>query len=206
MARRGYLIALSLLASICALAKEPILGVPCEGCEAVFEGVPASPPLKARIAPPGEPGELMIVTGKVTGLDGKPRPGVIVYAYHTDARGIYPRPATSLGKASDRHGRLRGWVLTDADGGYTFETIRPAAYPDRKIPQHIHMHVIERGCATYYIDEMLFTDDPLFKPGREEKRGGSGIVTPMRDESGVWRVTRDIRLGQNIPDYPGCGS
>jgi protocatechuate 3,4-dioxygenase beta subunit len=101
---------------------------------------------------------------------------------------------------------LRGWALTDGNGRYVFETIRPGAYPDRNIPQHIHVHVIERGCATYYIDEILFTDDPLLKPAKmhEEKRGGSGITTPKRDGSGTWLVTRDIRLGLNIPDYPGC--
>jgi protocatechuate 3,4-dioxygenase beta subunit len=202
--RRTHLVVLCLLASACAFANEPVVGLPCEGCEAVFEGAPDKPAVKARIAPVGEPGEPLVLTGLVTGSDGKPRAGVIVYAYQTDAGGIYPRPAKSLGRWPDRHGRLRGWALTDANGRYTFETIRPGAYPERSVPQHIHMHVIEPRCATYYIDEVHFTDDPLLKPGtREDKRGGSGIVTPGRTD-GVWQVTRDIRLGLNIPGYPGC--
>lgn len=206
MWRRDCLLIFCLLASACAVAREPIVGLPCENCEAVFEGAPARPASMARIAPPGEPGERLLLSGLVSGADGKPRAGVVVYAYHTDSGGIYPKPSKSLGKASDRHGRLRGWALTDASGRYEFETIRPGAYPDRNIPQHIHMHVLEPGCATYYIDDILFTDDPLLKPMREkQKRGGSGITTPRRDGSGTWLVTRDIRLGLNIPGYPGCG-
>jgi len=205
MRRRGYLIVTFLFASTCALAREPVIG-PCEGCEAVFEGAPANPSTKSRIAPKGEPGEPLVLTGVVTGGDGKPRAGVIVYAYHTNAQGIYPGRDDAK-TASERHGQLRGWALTDANGRYAFETIRPAAYPRNTIPQHIHMHVIEPGCATYYIDEVLFTDDPLLDRNKvnEEKRGGSGIVTPTRDAAGVWHITRDIRLGLNIPGYPGCG-
>ena len=208
MRRRDCLVFFCLLASTSAVATEPVVGLPCEGCEAVFEGLPANPASMSRIAPPGEPGERLLLSSLVSGADGKPRPGVVVYAYHTDSGGIYPKPAKSLGKAADRHGRLRGWALTDGNGRYEFETIRPGAYPDRNIPQHIHMHVIERGCATYYIDEILFTDDPLLKPANmhEEKRGGSGITTPKRDSSGTWLVTRDIRLGLNIPGYPGCSA
>jgi protocatechuate 3,4-dioxygenase beta subunit len=190
-------------------AAEPVVGLPCEGCEAVFTAMPGKLESKSRIAPRGEPGELLELTGRVVGADGRPRAGVIVYAYHTDAGGIYPRPAKPLGGGADRHGRLRGWAVTDRDGRYTFETIRPASYPDQRIPQHIHMHVIEPGCATYYIDEVVFTDDRLLTPAAQQRhhadRGGSGITTPKRQAAeGAWSVTRDIRLGLNIPGYPGC--
>jgi protocatechuate 3,4-dioxygenase beta subunit len=198
------LLSLCLLLPAAVIADEPVVGLPCEGCEAVFVGMPANPTVKGRIAPVGEAGQPLVLTGLVTGTDGKPRAGVVVYAYQTDAGGIYPPPKESLGRWPDRHGRLRGWALSDANGRYTFETIRPGAYPGRQAPEHIHMHVIERGCATYYIDEVNFTDDPLFKAGtRLPDRGGSGVTTPKRVD-GVWRVTRDIRLGLNIPGYPGC--
>lgn len=188
--------------------QEAIAGLPCEGCEAVFVGMPANLESRARIAPRDEKGERMVLSGRVLDAQGEPRAKVIVYAYHTDAGGIYPRPAKSLGGAADRHGRLRGWALSDADGRYSFETIRPAPYPGGSAPAHVHMHVIERGCATYYIDEILFTDDPILKPqvrDSQPRRGGSGVVTPAR-VAGVWQVTRDIHLGRNIPGYPGCES
>jgi protocatechuate 3,4-dioxygenase beta subunit len=189
-----------------AARQEPVVGLPCEDCEAVFQGLPASLSPTARLAPPGEPGAPMTITGLVLGADGAPRPGVVVYAYQTDAKGIYPPPAARTGGLSDRHGRLRGWAVSGADGRYTFETIRPGSYPSRDTPEHVHMHVIERGCATYYIDDVMFTDDPLLTPSlraRQPGRGGPAMVTPVQRD-GRWRVTRDIRLGERIPGHPGC--
>lgn len=99
--------------------------------------------------------------------------------------------------------------MSDADGAYAFDTIRPGSYPGRRDPAHIHMHVIERGCATYYIDDVVFTDDPLLTPEHERQmsrgRGGKGVTTPART-NGQWNVVRDIHLGMNIPDYPQCGN
>jgi protocatechuate 3,4-dioxygenase beta subunit len=192
--------------AIPAAAVEPVVGLPCAGCEAVFEGMPKELTSRTRITPRAEPGEKMELTGRVLGPDGKPRANVIVYIYQTDAAGIYRPPEKSLSRWADRHGRLRGWAASDADGTYAFETIRPASYPGQKVPQHIHMHVIELGCATYYIDEVLFTDDPLLiqRDGHPD-RGGSGITTPRRYSlPGAWHVVRDIHLGKNIPGYPGC--
>ena len=182
-----------------ATRREPIVGGPCDGCEAVFEGMPAQLAATGRIAPQEERGEPMRITGIVRDGQGRPAAGVIVYAYQTDAGGIYPKAAT-------RHGRLRGWVRTDASGSYRFDTIRPGGYPGTTIPQHVHMHVVEAGRATYYIDEMVFTDDPRLTPETRKQhtanRGGTGVMTPTRDRAGVWLVSRDIVLGQNVPGYP----
>lgn len=206
---RGFTTATVLLVvTATALADEPVIGGPCQGCEAVFVGQPAVLATRARIAPADEPGEPLVLSGRVTGPDGRPRADIVVYAYQTNSEGIYPRPAQSLGRWPDRHGRLRGWVRTDRQGRYTFETIRPGSYPSRNAPQHIHMHVIEPGCGTYYIADVVFTDDELL-PARElqnqdKARAGTGVTTPAR-EGGVWNVTRDIRLGLNIPGY-SCGA
>jgi protocatechuate 3,4-dioxygenase beta subunit len=67
------------------------------------------------------------------------------------------------------------------------------------------MHVIEPARCTYYIDEIVFTDDSRLTAEQRKShpgRGGSGIVTPKRDSTGTWLVTRDIVLGQAIPGYP----
>ena len=178
--------------------REPIIGGPCEGCEWVFEGMPTQLDWTARIAPSSERGEPMRLVGVVKDLKGRPAAGIIVYAYHTDAAGIYPAAGT-------RHGRLRGWAKTDASGRYRFDTIRPAGYPNSTIEQHVHMHIIEPGRSTYFIDDVWFTDDPrLPKDARNRSataRGGPGLVTPSRDKDGVLLVTRDIVLGLNIPGY-----
>lgn len=180
-----------------AHAVEPVIGGPCDGCENVFIGMPEKLTSEARIAPTGEAGEPMIIEGEVRSSAGQPASGIVVYAHQTDASGIYPRDTT-------RHGRLRAWVITDAQGRYRFTTIRPGAYPDARIPQHVHLQVIEPGVGTYYIDELEFDDDPLLtarlrqsRPGR----GGNGVSHPQKDATGTWRVRRDITLGTNIPGY-----
>ena len=177
-------------------AHEPVVGGPCEGCELVFEGMPASPPATARIAPEDEPGEPMTLEGVVRDARGNPVAGVTVYAYQTDAGGIYPRGSTA-------HGRLRGWARTGADGRYRFDTIRPGSYPSRNAPAHVHMHVVEPGCCTYYIDDVEFRDDPLLRRTEGRGRGGQGIVTPSRGTDGRWRAVRDIALGEKVPGHPG---
>src|SRR5262245_51730522 len=93
--------------------REPIIGLPCEGCEAVFDGLPGNLSSRSRISPKDEAGEPMRIEGTVRDGKGRPVPGVIVYAYHTDANGIYPRNESMQGRAAYRHGRLRGWARTD---------------------------------------------------------------------------------------------
>jgi protocatechuate 3,4-dioxygenase beta subunit len=192
-----------------ARSREPIVGLPCEGCEAVFQGLPDSLSSAARIAPSNEPGEPLRIEGTVYDGSGRVVPGVIIYAYHTDARGIYPPDERFAGLFAYRHGRLRGWAKTDDRGRYRFDTIRPASYPERNTPAHIHMHVIEASRCTYYIESIQFDDDPLLSPddraAAREGRGGSGLVRPERDANDVWVVTRDILLGERVPGYSGCG-
>jgi protocatechuate 3,4-dioxygenase beta subunit len=121
----------------------PVVGGPCEGCEAVFQGMPDPVTSHARIAPASEPGAPMMIEGVVVDASGVPVEGVIVYAYHTDDRGIYPRDERFAGQAAYRHGKLRGWAITDADGRYSFDTIRPAGYPETSIPAHVDRTLLQ---------------------------------------------------------------
>ncbi len=185
--------------------REPIIGVPCEGCEGVFEGLPATLFSVTRLAPVGEPGQPMIIDGIVRDPRGAPARGIIVYAYHTDVNGMYRPLENASGDAARRHGQLRGWAMTDSLGRYRFITIRPGHYPQRNSPQHVHMHVIEPGCCTYYIASIHFDDDSLLsdKERRTEDggRGGSGLTHPTRGTDGAWYVRRDIQLGTGVPGY-----
>lgn len=182
-----------------AHARERIIGGPCEGCENVFVDMPAELDWRAEIAGSEEAGERMVLEGTVRYLDGEPAGGIIVYAYHTDATGVYP-------DASTRHGRLRGWTKTNEDGAYRFDTIRPGAYPRGGVAEHVHMHIIEPGRVSYYIASVRFDDDPQLSDSEraraERGRGGSGLATPEKDAEGVWHVRRDISLGLNVPGYP----
>ncbi|MEM9301702.1 MAG: hypothetical protein AAGE01_06305 [Pseudomonadota bacterium] len=196
MHRRNF-IAAALAATFAPnlLAREPIVGGRCQGCEQAFAGMPEALSERARIGAADENGEPMTVTGAVRDAAGQPAPGIIVYAYQTDSGGIYPKAATA-------RGGLRAWVRTDMAGRYRFDTIRPGAYPGRQVPQHIHMHVIEPGLATYYLASIEFEDDPLLMDHHRRRhtsgRGGSGLAMPRRDDDGRWHVERDITLRLNL--------
>jgi protocatechuate 3,4-dioxygenase, beta subunit len=170
----------------------------CDGCEAINDRSHDGLSWETTIAPAGEPGDRLILSGRVFKPDGRtPAPNVVVYAYHTNAAGIYPPLAGAPSEAGRRHGYLRGWVVTNAQGEYRFSTIRPGTYPSRVDPAHIHIIVKEPGRQEYWIDEVVFTDDPLVDAryrSRVGNRGGSGIVTATRDANGTWQVRRDIML------------
>lgn len=182
------------LITLQAQAKEPVIGGPCQGCELVFMDMPSELRSHSSITQPDEKGEKMLLSGKVFKQDGSIASGIIIYAYQTNNVGVYPKGDTV-------HGMLRGWAVSDKNGKYSFNTIRPKAYPDRSEPQHIHLHVIEPNKGTYYIDSVEFTDDPLLTKVQINKRkcrGGCGVTTPHKNERGIWIVLRDIYLGKAI--------
>jgi protocatechuate 3,4-dioxygenase beta subunit len=203
----GFAAALAILAAAAGAATpEAVVSLPCEGCDAVYVQMPAQIGSTARIAPADEPGEPLQVLGQVRDAAGKPVAGVVVYAYHTGADGHYPRDQSLRSSSAAPHGRLRGWVRSDAQGNYRFDTVRPAGYPGRSDPQHIHLHVIEPGRCTYYIDDIHFDDDPRLAgyARAPQQRGGNGLGHPRRAADGSWQITRDIVLGANVPDYAQC--
>ena len=148
---------------------------------------------QTRIAPPAEPGDPLIVSGQVLDPSGsKPVPGVVVYAYHTDIKGLY----TPSG--AQRPPRLQGWARTDVEGRYEFRTIRPAPYPGDGPPAHVHFYLSGGGYPQQEAEELQFEDDP--KVGRDAAarsrgEGRFGGVRPIaRDADGVWRCRFDMKL------------
>jgi protocatechuate 3,4-dioxygenase, beta subunit len=148
---------------------------------------------KVTVATKSEPGERLIVTGKVTDAAGKPVTGASVYIYHTDNKGYY----SSETNDDNRNPRLRGYMRTDAQGRYEYETIKPAHYPNNRIPAHIHYVVNAEGYRER-VFEIVFTGDPYINDqiradaAREES--GFSIRPLERDKQGVWHCTQDVRL------------
>ena len=179
------------------------LGGRCEGCEAIYEYGNKSLSAVDTLPKFEETEPKLQVKGIVYKSDGKtPAENVILYIYHTNRDGIYEKKGDEKGFAK-RHGYIRGWVKTGRDGKYTFYTFRPASYPGREEPEHIHFTVKEPGKKEYYIDDVVFDDDPLLtetKRKRSRNRGGNGIVSIRKGKS-IYFVNRDIILGKNIPNY-----
>ncbi len=169
----------------------------CEGCEAVGERSPEKLHASLVLANKAEPGERMILSGRVLTADGaRPAANVVIYAHHTNAAGRYAN-GSSESEWSRRHGRLRGWVRTGSDGRYAFDTIKPAPYPNETMPAHVHLFIAEAGHPAYYIDDVVFDGEfgvtPRYRRA-QELRGGSGIIRLERSAAGVWLARRDIRL------------
>ncbi len=169
----------------------------CEGCEGALERSPSSLTPNTAMAPPGEPGEPMSLVGRVLNSDGvTPAAGVIIYAYQTNAAGLYAGGSSET-EASRRHGRLRGWVRTGADGRYRFSTIKPAPYPRDTMPAHIHFTILESGRRPYWIDDIVFDGEfgvtPAYRGSMTDK-GGNGIVRLTRAPDGELEARRDIIL------------
>ncbi len=152
----------------------------------------AEPAASAVVVSPEEPGEPLVVTGTVYGPDGEtPAAGVELYAYHTDATGVYNEPNDNTNP------RLKATVRTGADGRYRLRTIKPAPYPGGGVPAHIHYRLSGGGFPDQRA-ELHFEGDPYLSAratARAAERGQFGSIRPLeRDDDGVWHVVFDIKL------------
>src|SRR5438876_10501756 len=182
------------------------IGGSCEGCKVIYESPVPFEKLNWIDTLPdfNEAGPKMMISGVIYKADEKtPAKDVVLYIYHTDQTGHYVNKNNESGWAS-RQGYIKGWVKTNEKGEYKFYTLKPAVYPERNVPAHIHPVIKEPGIEDYYIDEFLFDDDPLLtdtERKKQENRGGSGIVK-LKTINGMLVGERDIILGLNIPGYP----
>ncbi len=156
---------------------------------------PAKLSANARIAPIGEPGQPLVLSGVVVEPDGRtPAAGVVVYAYHTDANGFYRRVGETR-DAGEEQPRLRGWARTDRNGHFEFTTIMPGHYPNRTSPAHLHMHVWGgREPRQWFMVE--FAGDPLLPKQHFTDNTAEYlyVVRTSRDAAGITRAFVTLRL------------
>lgn len=138
-------------------------------------------------------GEKMIISGTVFQSDGKtPAPNVLIYLYHTDIYGYYGK------NGEHRHGRYRGWMLTDTKGRYEFQTIKPAPYPENRFAAHIHTTITTANLKEDWIDNYLFEGDTLISARERSEAGKKGGFDPIlkleKSTNGIWQATRNIQL------------
>lgn len=147
------------------------------------------------IAPLTEPGQRIVVSGHVLDASGRPVPHVSIVAYHTDARGLYRADGKMYSDTAPP--RLRGFLRTADDGSYTIETIRPAPYPNRSTPAHIHFQLRPpNGNREYAV--LYFADDPLLTAAQRTKQPQA--ICHLTPSNGVLRCTRDFHLGKEGDD------
>lgn len=161
----------------------------CSWCGA--RDVPEAVSWRTKLSTDADAAERMLIGGTVYKTDGKSvAANTLIYLYHTDIYGIYGRGA------EHRHGRYRGWMLTDERGRYEFESIMPASYPNSTIAKHIHMTLTTKDRKEDWVDSILFEGDRFLTPReRQVERGGfNPVLTMSKSSDGILRGVRDIQL------------
>jgi protocatechuate 3,4-dioxygenase beta subunit len=111
-------------------------------------------------------GERIIVSGRVTGSDGRPIRRQLVEIWQANAAGRYRHEVDRHPAPLDPNFTGAGRCLTDDDGRYRFVTIKPGAYPWRNHanawrPAHIHFSLFGTDFTERLVTQMYFPGDPL---------------------------------------------
>jgi protocatechuate 3,4-dioxygenase beta subunit len=153
---------------------------------AALWGAETDPAWRARVAAEKEPGERLIIRGRVLrNAGGPPAAGAVITVYQTDAAGIY---GTQQGHPRDV-ARLRGRLTVGPEGQYEIVTIRPGPYPGGGVPAHIHVNLVEPGREPREIFEFLFAGDQYLRGGAQ-----GYVLTLRKDAQGTWIATQDVAL------------
>jgi protocatechuate 3,4-dioxygenase beta subunit len=144
--------------SVVALVAALAIGSVSVAAQSVHEA-PAGAPSTGRLAPDGEPGQALTISGVVVAADGSPVSDASLYVYQTDHEGYYGvKPASD-----NRNPRLKLFLRSDARGAWSFATVKPGSYPNSRVPPHIHFEVAAQGRAPK-IFEIVFEGDPFVTP------------------------------------------
>ena len=163
--RRQFLKNISVAGFTVGLFPTAILGAKPEvtdvqGCEVTtkdYYGVGPfytdNPPVKTtdQLASSNEPGERLIITGRVTNLDCTEMiANAIIDVWHANDSGEYDNVGYNL----------RGQFKTNSQGFYSFETIRPGKYlnGNQYRPSHIHFKITAPGKETL-VTQLYFKGD-----------------------------------------------
>ena len=102
-------------------------------------------------------GTILHLKGRVLGRTGKPEAGALVEIWQSDSHGIYDHPRQSGRDKRDPAFQGYGRMMADAQGTYSFRTLKPVAYPGRT--PHIHLKVAT-GSGAMLTSQFYIAGDP----------------------------------------------
>jgi catechol 1,2-dioxygenase len=157
-------------------------------------------PFRGKVTPPLEPGDLLVIHGRVWGYDTKkPISNAVLDVWQADAKGRYDMTSpTNPPKKSEFRNRIR--LVTDETGHYEYETIRPSAYQigageSAFRPAHIH-YMIQASGHKKLITQLYFKGDPYLATDRSGKNSNL-VIDPktVKIDAGTYQSgTFDIVL------------
>ena len=111
-------------------------------------------------------GERIIVAGRVLDEAGRPVAGSMMEIWQANSAGRYQTGRDQHDAPLDPNFEGQARVFTDAEGRYSFTTIRPGAYPWRNHhnawrPVHLHFGLFGAAYAQRMVTQMYFPGDPL---------------------------------------------
>lgn len=139
-------------------------------------------------------GDKIIVSGKIFGGSDKNKPiaNAMIEVWHADSGGTYhPVGDGNVSNYQANQITLRGFVTTDAQGNYMFESIRPGLYPGR--PRHFHYRVTANGYKTLVTQIYFKGDSRTADEGIENCR----IIDFSKDSAGTYKGNAEIHLEEN---------
>ena len=151
-----------------------------------------------QLADIAEPGNRIIISGRVYNLDcSEVIPNTEIDIWHADDSGNYDNVGYNL----------RGKVITNSQGFYIFESIKPGLYLNGATfrPSHIHFKITPPGFSTL-ITQLYFTGDPYISTDAAASIN-SGVfdathrIIPLSvNANGILEGTWDIVInGDGVP-------
>ncbi len=157
------------------------------------EDRPVTMTSSGRIAAENEPGIPLIIHGRLFKPDGTSAGGVVVHAYHRDHDGFEFGPNDN----SLTTWELQGWVETDEEGFFEFQTIRPAPDHLGREGSHIHFTLESVDFGRQWAPKVFLSDDPLVTADqrrRSKEAREFAWVREVQAADGVQHVDVRIRL------------
>jgi protocatechuate 3,4-dioxygenase, beta subunit len=146
-------------------------------------------------------GTVLHLQGRVLDSQGRPMSGAKVEIWQCDAQGLYDHPRQSGRDRRDSAFQGYGRMLVDAEGRYSFRTLKPVAYPGRT--PHIHLKVANG--ARVLTSQFYIAGDPrndrdfVYRDAAHDPRQRALIEMNLQPapglEAGALAASMDIVIG-----------
>ena len=115
------------------------------------------------LAPKGVAGERVSIRGRIIDADGKPVNDAAVEIWQANSHGRYAHPEDTQDKPLEKNFRGYGRSLTDDEGTFRFQTIKPGRLPGpggKLQAPHLSVTIFMRGLLKQLQTRIYFPDDP----------------------------------------------